>query len=188
MAQAGRCAGRRDRLRVNARGPESDKKRSHKMKREWPQKSTKEGPRAAGGKENQRQRQKSEFKSFLFLFSFCAFCAFLWPFSSAFIAVHFFARFCAKIQFQNSFSSNAGDQLLWPTFAYSVYFGSAPAFFSASIISREPLTGTALSASPWKAHTGTCAMSFALLRLPAPQMETHAANNCGRRCTASNAP
>src|SRR5436305_8508799 len=98
---------------------------------------------------------------------------------------HFFGlRFWAKIQFQNSFSSNAGDQLLCPTFGYSVYFGSAPAFFSAATNSREPFTGTAVSASPWNAHTGTCAISFALLTSPAPQMGTHAANNSGRRCTA----
>src|SRR3954471_577524 len=38
---------------------------------------------------------------------------------------------------------------------YSVYFGSAPTFFSASIISRDRPTGTARSFAPWNAHTGT---------------------------------
>src|SRR5262245_20156196 len=46
-------------------------------KTEWPQKSTK------GTKENQKLRQKTEFRESLFMSFFCAFCAFLWLFSSS---------------------------------------------------------------------------------------------------------
>src|SRR5262249_971923 len=71
-----------------------------------------------------------------------------------------FARFWAKSQFQSSFSSNAGDQLLCSTPLYSVYLTAPPAALIASTMSREPDTGTVVSLSPWNAQMGTCAIAF----------------------------
>src|SRR5436309_3249513 len=71
------------------------------------------------------------------------------------------------------------SQLLWPTPGYSVYFGFPPAFLIAAIMSREPDTGTAASASPWKHQQGMSLIFSALLVSPRPQMGTIAAHRSG---------
>src|SRR5437763_6826457 len=80
------------------------------------------------------------------------------------------------------------SQLLWPTPGYSVYFGLPPAFLMASIMSREPATGTALSASPWKHQHGMSLILSALLVSPRPQMGTIAAHLSGCAMAALQVP
>src|SRR3954463_5243835 len=71
------------------------------------------------------------------------------------------------------------SQLLCPTFGYSVYFGCPPAFLSASIMSREPSTFTAGSASPWKHQHGRSLILSAFDGSPRPQIGTIAAHRSG---------
>src|SRR5258707_2486897 len=80
------------------------------------------------------------------------------------------------------------SQLLCPTLGYSVYFGLPPAFLIASIMSREPATGTDVSASPWKHQHGISLIASAVLVSPRPQIGTIAAQRSGCAAARLNVP